>query len=138
MTRKVLCCIPLLLLSAISLFGQASASLNGRVTDPRGDPLTGAAVTVTNAAGGIARDTVTNGEGLYNVPSLVPGNYNIKVTAQGFSTNETKGVELLTGSSLSVDIQMSLGALQQTVSVDAQAALVESSQSTQGELDPSG
>ena len=94
--------------------------------------MAGAAVTITNAASGTARDTVTNGEGLYNVPSLVPGNYNIKVTAQGFSANETKGVELLTGSDFSVDIQMSLGTLQQTVSVQAQAALVESSQSTQG------
>ena len=124
MTRKMLRCIPLLLLSAISLFGQASASLNGRVTDPLRDPLSGTAVTVTNAASGIARDTVTNGDGLYNVPSLVPGNYNIKVTAQGFSATETTGVELLTGSDLSVDIMMSLGTLQQTLSVQAQAALV--------------
>jgi hypothetical protein len=132
MTRKALCCIPLLLLSAISLFGQASASLNGRVTDPQGNPVAGAAVMVTNAGGGVARNTVTNGDGLYNVPSLVPGNYNIKVTAQGFSTTETNGVELLTGSNFSVDTQMSLGTLQQTVSVNAQAALVESSESTQG------
>jgi Carboxypeptidase regulatory-like domain len=132
MTKKALCCIPLSLLSALSLFGQATASLNGRVTDPQRAPLVGAGVTVTNAASGIVRDTVTNGEGLYNVPSLVPGNYNVKVTAPGFSTTETNGVELLTGSNLSVDIQMSLGTVQQTVSVQAQAALVESSQSTQG------
>jgi hypothetical protein len=132
MTRRVLYCVPLVLLSAISLFGQASAGLNGRVTDPQGNPGAGAAVTVTNAGGGTARNTVTNGEGLYNVPSLVPGNYNVKVVAQGFSTTETKGVELLTGSNLSVDTQMSLGTLQQTVSVNAQAALVESSESTQG------
>jgi hypothetical protein len=132
MGRKVTCSVPLLVLSAVSLFGQATAGLNGRVTDPRGAPLVGAAVTITNAASGIARNTPTNGEGLYNVPSLVPGNYNIKVTAPGFSTAETKNVELLTGSNLSVDIQMSLGTLQQTVSVEAQAALVESSQSTQG------
>ena len=57
MTKKVLCCIPLWLLSAILLFGQASATLNGRVTDPVGNPPGGAAVTVTNPAGGIARDT---------------------------------------------------------------------------------
>ena len=132
MPRKVLCFIPLLLLSASSLFGQASASLNGRVTDPRGNPVPGAAVTVTNAASGIARDTSTNDAGLYNVPSLAPGNYNIKVAAQGFSTRETKGVELLTGSILTVDSQLSLGVVQQTVSVDAQAALVESDQSTPG------
>jgi len=132
MTTKVLCSLPLLLLPAASLFGQASASLNGRVTDPQGGRLKAAAVTVTNAASGIARDTVTNNEGLYNVPALIPGTYNIKVTAQDFSTSETKGVELLTGSDLSVDIRMSLGALQQNLSVQAQAALVESSQSTQG------
>jgi hypothetical protein len=94
--------------------------------------LAGAAVTVTSATGGTARDTVTNAEELYNVPSLLPGDYNIKITAQGFSANETKGVELLTASDLSVDIQMSLATLQQTVSVQAQAALVEFSQSTQG------
>jgi hypothetical protein len=69
--RKALCRIVLLLLSAISLFGQASASLNGRVTDPRRDPVAGAAVTVTNTASGVARDTVTNGDqsngsGLFN------------------------------------------------------------------------
>lgn len=132
MPRRLLCSIPLLLLSAISLFGQASASLNGRVTDPQGRPVVGAAVTVANAGSGAARDTATNSDGLYNVPSLIPGNYNIKVTAQGFSTAETNGVELLTGSNPSVDIHLSLGALQQTVSVNAQADLVESSQSTQG------
>src|SRR5580698_7179702 len=132
MTRKVLFSIPLLFLSAISLFGQASASLNGRVTDPQRAPLVGAVVTVTNTASGTARETVTNGEGLYNAPSLIPGNYTIKVTAQGFSTVETNAVELLTGSNRSVDIQMSLGVVQQNISVQAQAALVESSQSTQG------
>ncbi len=132
MLRKVLCFIPLLLLFANSLFGQASASLNGRVTDPQGNPVAGAAVTVTNAASGIARDTPTNEEGLYNVPSLAPGNYNIKVAAQGFSTRETKGVELLTGSNLTVDSQLSLGVVQQTVSVEAKASLVEPDQSTPG------
>ena len=132
MTRRALCCIPLILLSTSSLFGQASASLNGRVTDPQGSPVAGAAVTVANVASGTARDTVTNGQGLYYAPLLVPGIYNIKVMAQGFSTIERSGVELLTGSVLSVDIQLSLGTLQQSVSVGAQAALVESSQSTQG------
>lgn len=132
MTRKALRCIPLLLLAAVSLFGQASASLNGRVTDPQGNPVAGAAVRITNAGSGTARDTVTNGQGLYSVPSLVPGNYDVKVTAQGFSNSETNGVELLTGSNLSVDIQMTLGALQQTVSVNAHAALVEPSESTPG------
>jgi hypothetical protein len=122
----------LFLTSGVLLFGQASASINGRVTDQQGAVIPNAAVTVTNAAGGVLRSTVTNTEGLYNVPALVPGTYDIKSELQGFSTTERKGVELLTGASLSIDLQMSLGAVRQTISVEAQAALVESTQATQG------
>ena len=118
--------------SHVSLFAQASASINGRLTDQQGAVIPNASVTVANTAAGVVRNTITNTEGLYNVPALVPGNYDIKAEAQGFTAAERKGVELLTGASLSVDLQMSLGTIQQTVSVEAQAALVESTQSTQG------
>jgi Carboxypeptidase regulatory-like domain len=132
MGRRLIRIAPLLLWSGGWLFGQATASLNGRVTDPRAGSLAGVVVTVINAASGIVRKTLTNGDGLYNVPSLIPGNYNIRMTAPGFSTTEIKGVELLTGSNRAVDVQMPLDPLQQTVSVEAQATQVESSQSTLG------
>ena len=122
----------LLLVSGVLLFGQASASINGRVVDQQGAVIPNASVMVTNQAVGISRSTVTNSEGLYSVPALVPGNYNIKAEAQGFTPAERNAIELLTGASLAVDLQMSLGEVRQVVSVEAQAALVESTQSTQG------
>ena len=82
-----------LLVCSASLFAQASATLNGRVTDPQGAVVPNAKVTVTNAASGQSRDTVTNAEGLYNVPALVPGNYDIKAESSGFSPAERKAVQ---------------------------------------------
>src|SRR5690348_8442417 len=91
-----------LLSSHVLLFGQASASINGRLTDQQGALIPNASVTVSNTGAGVVRTTITNSEGLYNVPALVPGNYNIKVEAQGFTAAERRGIELLTGASLSV------------------------------------
>jgi len=114
------------------LFGQASANINGRVVDQQGAVVPNASVTVISTAAGITRTTVTNTEGLYNVPALVPGNYDIKAEAPGFTAAERKGVELLTGASLAVDLQMSVGEVRQNITVEAQAALVEATQATQG------
>ena len=85
----------------------------------------GASVVITNANTGSARDTVTNGEGLYNVPALIPGTYNVKVEHAGFAATARDGVELLTGSTLSIDIQLGVAQQQQTVEVSGSAAAIE-------------
>ena len=91
-----------------ALFAQATAGINGRVVDQGGAVLPGATVTVTNSNTGAVRTTVTNGEGLYIVPALEPGMYDVKAELSGFSPVERKGVELLTGSNLTVDVQAKL------------------------------
>ncbi|HYL36734.1 MAG TPA: TonB-dependent receptor [Bryobacteraceae bacterium] len=118
----------LFLLASNVLFGQATATINGRVVDQGGAVLPKASVTITNAATGVIRETVTNEEGLYTVAALIPGNYDVKVQLPGFAPAEKKGVELLTGSNLTVDLQMSVGAVQESVSVEAQASLVDVTQ----------
>jgi hypothetical protein len=110
------------------VFAQATATINGRVVDPADAVVPNAGVTVTNLATGVARESTTNAEGLYSVPALTPGNYSVKVKVQGFDTADRENVELLTGSTLSVDFKMQVGAVQQSVEVGAQAALVETSQ----------
>src|SRR5262249_8536315 len=113
MGKKLLLSLCLFLIVSAVAFGQASARLNGRIVDLQGAVLPGAAVTVTNAATGTTRSTTTNAEGLYSVPALVPGNYDIRVELQGFSVAERHGVELLTGANLNVDVQMTVGELRQ-------------------------
>jgi len=65
-------------------FGQATASINGRVVDQAGAVLPGATITVTNTQTNATRETTTNGEGQYNVPALPPGTYTVKAQLEGF------------------------------------------------------
>ena len=120
----------LVLLSSPFVWAQATSAINGRVVDQAGAVLPGVAVTVTSATTGATRETVTNGEGLYTVPALIPGVYNVKVELAGFAGAETKGVEVATGATLTVDVAMRLASLQETVTVTAQSPLVEATQAS--------
>src|SRR3954464_924158 len=56
-----------------------TATMSGNVTDPSGGVVVGATVSVTNNATGFVRQTVTNAQGQYNIPGLVPGSYSVRV-----------------------------------------------------------
>src|ERR1700745_1461408 len=97
LVKRLAFVLSLLLAGRALVFAQATATINGRVVDPADAVVPNANVTVTNLATGVARDSVTNAEGLYTVPALTPGNYGVKVQAQGFGTADKPNVELLTG-----------------------------------------
>ena len=126
---KHLICIFLFIAMSATAFAQATATITGRVTDAADAVVPNASIMVTNVATGVARNTVTNSEGLYTVPALAPGNYNVKAELQGFQTVQRNNIELLTGATLSVDFRIQLGTVQQTVEVAAQAAAIETTQS---------
>ena len=120
----------LVLASSRSSWAQATGTLNGRIVDQAGSVLPGVSVTAINAATGAVRDTVSNGEGLYILPALSPGLYTVKVDLAGFSAPERSNIELITGSNLTVDIQMSIANIQETLTVTGQSPLVEATQAT--------
>jgi len=66
-------------------------SITGNVTDPQGGTIPGAAVTITNKATNATREGVSNEEGVYTVPNLTPGNYDVKVTLRA-SANSSRRV----------------------------------------------
>ena len=76
--------------SAQSVYG----SLFGTVTDKTGAAVAGATVTVKDEAKGTVVTVTSNGSGDYSVPHLIPDVYDLKVTAKGFKTFETKGVSV--------------------------------------------
>src|SRR6185437_12070815 len=63
---------------------QVSGTITGYVTDPSGDGVPGAVVTIANVLTGVKTEKPTDSAGLYLAPNLIPGKYSITVSASGF------------------------------------------------------
>lgn len=88
----------------------ARATLTGTVTDPNGAVVAGVRVIATLESAGVRRETVTNDEGLYVLTDMVPGEYELRVEAQGFLTKETKvPISLKVGQSVTLNVPLEIG-----------------------------
>src|SRR5712691_3321385 len=95
---------------------QGTADIVGRVTDPGGGALPGAAVTARDLATNITRTTATSGTGDYTFTALPVGEYEVKTESPGFRS-ETSRVTLATGDRARVDVKLQLGAVNESVVV---------------------
>ena len=108
----------------------STGSILGAVTDSAGATLSGAAVTVTNVRTNDARTTTTNSDGLFNVPQLLPGQYNVSVSAKGFAEQLVDGITLDVGAQREVNFALKVGRASQVVVVTAMAETVDLASST--------
>src|SRR6266853_5482711 len=134
---KVACVSSLLLALAGAnyLAGQAAtASLSGTVTDTSGASVPEATVTARNNGTGLSRSTVSDGQGRFSLPDLAIGDYDVQATKTGFQTVARKGVNLTVGAAPVADFQLPVGQAEQTISVDAAIAQVETETSTVSSL----
>jgi hypothetical protein len=106
------------LLNAPRAWGQAVfGSIIGTVTDPQGNAVVGAKVTVTSTTKTTAFETTTNESGNYSVTHLIPDTYKVHVEATGFKAYDVPSVSVSADASASVDAAMQVGAVTQTVEV---------------------
>src|SRR5580704_17472298 len=106
------------------------ATLSGTVTDPSGSVIAGAEVTIKNLGTGIVRTVTTDTAGLYSAPNLIPGSYEISVSAPGFSKSVQSNLTLSVGQEQALNIAMKVGEASQSVTVEESAPTVELTSAT--------
>jgi hypothetical protein len=120
------------LLCIAPLWGQTLGEITGRVSDPSSAGVPGATVTLTNTGTNAARTTTTTDAGDYTLPSVPPGFYNLKVEHTGFSTANSKNLEVQVEQTVRLDIAMQVGQASQSIEVDAQADLLQAENASVG------
>jgi Carboxypeptidase regulatory-like domain len=108
-----------------------TAAVRGTVTDEQGAALAGADVTIASTDSGLARSTKSGADGEYNFPDLPLGNYKIGATHAGFKAQTLTGIVLHVGDSLVINVGLKVGAISESVTVEASPIAVET---TSGEL----
>ncbi|MHB8503666.1 MAG: outer membrane beta-barrel protein [Candidatus Acidiferrales bacterium] len=107
--------------SASSALGQAVfGSIIGTVTDPQGNAVVGAKITVTSVTKSFAFDAITNESGNYSVTHLIPDTYKIRVEAPGFKAIDIPVVAVSADNAAHVDAELQVGAVSQTVEVTSE------------------
>lgn len=99
--------------------------LNGTVTDAQGAVLPGVTVTATSAALIGNQSAVTEGDGQFRFPSLPSGTYVLQYELSGFQTVRRENIVLALGQTLTVDMQLPLATLQETVTVTSESPVVD-------------
>ena len=134
MIHRVIVALVFVLAVSVDVWAQATAQISGSIRDEGGGVLPGVSVTVTQTATGFSRTVVTDAAGAYVLPNLPVGPYRLQATLSGFKTYERTGIVLQVGSSPTIDVTLGIGALTETVSVEAAAPLVDTQRSGIGEV----
>lgn len=112
-----------------------TGTITGTVTDPSGQVVVGAAVTLTSESTREVRSTQTNLAGTFVFTALQPGTYALKIEQAGFKSYERRGLVLSANERLSVgEVRLELGVVTETVRVEAQGAAVQSTSSEHSAL----
>ncbi len=104
---------------------EVSAGITGRVTDPSGSAIVGASVTAKDQDRGTEWPTKTNEDGIYAFPRIPVGTYSLKIEAKGFKTSVQSALTLEVNQRARMDIAMQVGGITETVTVSAEAALLQ-------------
>ncbi len=117
-----------------SLVAQSTATLSGTVKDPSGAVISGAAVTIHNIGTGNDRAVVSDGAGQFVAPALPPGDYSLRVVANGFGAFSVQRITLLVDAKTNLDVPLSLASAGETVQVESAAPLIDSETITVGQV----
>jgi hypothetical protein len=123
-----------LLAFSAAAFGQSNyAVVSGSVTDPQSQPVVGATVELTSPSTGAVRRVATNGQGIYEVPGLQPGDYELQITATGFASQK-QPVRLEVAQKLAIDLRLSVASNKERVDVSGNGEVIHTNEAALGEV----
>lgn len=125
MPNRVLFFVLLLTVCMLTWAADPTGSIAGRVVDPSNAAIAGAKISATNVNTGLTRETTTAVDGGYVLPLLPVGIYKIAIEAAGFQRFQQVGIEVQADQSSSVPATLSIGSATETVTVQANAQMVE-------------
>ena len=121
---------------AAELWAQSASTgaVSGMVQDKSGAVIPGTTVKLTNTGTGTVRTVATDNTGSFTFPLLPPGNYEAQFTAKGFKAATAGPVTVNVTETAVVNVTMEVGTQEQTVTVNSQAALLQTESTTLGGL----
>ena len=135
MKRVLLVVVVWLVLSVCPLlYGQATGSFSGTVSDKAGALVSGATVKATSQGTGVVREAKTDDSGHYLIPLLAIAFYTIRVDSQGFQATERKDIRLQVDEHREVDFTLAPASVSSTVEVSATEVAVETTNPTLGQV----
>src|SRR6266702_711699 len=117
----------LLLIMALPLHAQlaGTGSIQGTIADPTGAVLPNASVALINSSTQVQRVTVSDSSGAYSFPNIDIGTYSVSVTAPGFETYTKTNIVLEVGSSISINVPMTIGAAETKIEVRSEGLALQ-------------
>ena len=110
----------------------AGGTINGTVSDGTGAVIPGAQISIVNSETGVATAAETGINGVYAVPNMQPGEYNISASADGFKSVEVRGLRLNVASEISQSFALEIGAITETVEVSAEQLQIQTTSGSVG------
>ena len=106
----------------------------GTLTDSSGSRIAGATIRAVNMNSKVESSAVSNQQGEYLIPFLLPGSYIVRVEHSGFKAFERSNVEVRISERIPVNVELELGAVNETVSVSAQNELLETTSTSMSQV----
>ena len=125
--RLAILCLLLLAASSVNAQSTLNQQISGQVIDASGAVLPNAVVTVTNQDTAFTRSAKTNADGNYVFPELSPGKYRVTAEAPGFTKQSVDNNPLATNVSIEVNFKMQVGSQADTVTIQADSVVLETS-----------
>ena len=134
-TRRFLCAFAFVLgLSLAASAQEFRGSISGRTTDNSGAAVPNATVVITNTATNSSAHITTDEGGAYTALYLTPGIYTVSVESKGFKKTVRNNIEVRVGDKLALDVQLEVGAVNETVNITTDAPLLDTNSGSAGQV----